>query len=351
MLPFRRSTRAVRHGKGGDEQPPGGSPARATWPLRLGGLGGMIPAMNRRVAMALVTAAVAAACGREPWPAPPVVDDTQYRTQYDEWRNAQQQTAEYAIRIAGIWPLNEGDTPFGSDPALPIVLRSPAVPPRAGTFRRTGETVRVEPAAGAPLMADGSLVMSAADVHGSLELGSISLEVVSMGEGTASRRFVTAWDAQHPDAQDLPPIETFPVDRRWRVAARFDAFDTPKPLRVADVRGGFMDMVAPGELVFRVDGDEMRLTAIGEPGREEFFVMFKDATNGRTTYGGYRILVPRAVADGEWTVLDFNMAFNPPCAYSRFTTCPLPPRENRLAMAIEAGEKRYAAGQGYSAPE
>ena len=74
--------------------------------------------------------------------------------------------------------------------------------------------------------------------------------------------------------------------------------------------------------------------------------MFKDATNASTTYGS-RMLNPAVVAKGEWTVLDFNVASNPPCAYSQFTTCPLPPAENRLAVAIEAGEKRFPTGRGF----
>ncbi len=305
--------------------------------------------MITRLGYVLLTVTVVAGCSREPWPEPPAADEAQYRSGYDEWRNDRQQTAEYAMRIVGIWPLPEGETPFGSDASLAIVLPSPAAPPRAGVFRRSGGTVTVVPAAGAPLMADGSLLMTATEIQGPLELGTISFEVVGMGEGSPERQFVSAWDSQHPDAQDLPPVDAYPLDARWRVAARFDAFDAPRPVRVADVRGGVMDFVAPGELVFRLNDEEMRLTAIGEPGREELFVMFKDLTNSTTTYGGYRILTPRTVADGDWTVLDFNFALNPPCAYSRFTTCPLPPPENRLDVAVEAGEKRYPAGQGFIA--
>jgi uncharacterized protein len=90
------------------------------------------------------------------------------------------------------------------------------------------------------------------------------------------------------------------------------------------------------------------LTAFGEPGGGEFFVMFKDPTNQTTTYGGYRILTPGVVNGGEWTVIDFNFAFNPPCAYSRYTLCPLPPPENTLPVAVEAGLKRLPSAQGYS---
>ena len=85
---------------------------------------------------------------------------------------------------------------------------------------------------------------------------------------------------------------------------------------------------------------------ISFPGSDEFFMMFKDATNATATYGS-RILTSHVVANGEFTVLDFNLARNPPCAYSPFTNCPLPPRENRLAVAIEAGEKRFPTDKGF----
>ena len=77
--------------------------------------------------------------------------------------------------------------------------------------------------------------------------------------------------------------------------------------------------------------------------------MLRDSTSGRTTYGGYRYVWPAVVADGKWTVLDFNKLANPPCAFSSYTTCPLPPRENRVALAIEAGEKSYADSKGFVA--
>jgi uncharacterized protein (DUF1684 family) len=111
---------------------------------------------------------------------------------------------------------------------------------------------------------------------------------------------------------------------------------------VGDVRGGTQFFVSPGQLVFRVSGHELRLTALTEPEGRNFLLMFKDETNLSTTYSGYRILLARSVEDGQWTVLDFNLASNPPCAYSPYTLCPLPPAENRLAIGVTAGEKRFA---------
>jgi uncharacterized protein (DUF1684 family) len=204
--------------------------------------------------------------------------------------------------------------------------------------------VTVVPAAKAALrLGDGTMLAEPRQVDAVLA-GPIRLQLFSEGE---ARTWVMAMDTAHPAIANPPLIESYPLDPRWRVPARFDAFDTPKPVRVADVRGGTVDFTAVGELVFRIDGQELRLMAFGEDGGEDYFVMFKDPTNQSTTYRGYRIVSPKAVKDGEWTVIDFNFALNPPCAYSTFTTCPLPPPENRLPVAIEAGLKRLPSVEGY----
>lgn len=292
---------------------------------------------------AVVLAVALAGCTRTGWPDPPAVDQAQYQKQYEQWRAGQQETARDASKILGVWPLDNGDTAFGADGSLPIRLSGKAVPPRAGVFRRAGDTVTVIPASPVAVRtAEGGAVTGPTEAT-DLAIGSVRLSVYPMSEG---RRFVSASDEEHPILQNLPVIQTYPVDARWRVAARFDAFDAPKPMRIADTRGGSSEEMAPGRLTFRVGGQEQHLTVIGIPGSDEFFMMFKDATNATATYGS-RILTSHVVATGQFTVLDFNLARNPPCAYSPYTACPLPPRENRLAVAIEAGEKRFPTNHGF----
>jgi uncharacterized protein (DUF1684 family) len=293
----------------------------------------------------LVAAAVLAGCARATWPDPPAIDRSTYEAQHRAWRDEQQALVGRVLPIVGIWSLQEGETAFGADAGLPIVLPLTA-PARAGVFRRQGAAITVTPAQGVALrLADGGPIDRATDVTDDIVLGTLRLQVADAGD---ERRWVSAWDEAHPAVQAPPAVAVYPLDVRWRVAARFDAFESPRPVRVPDVRGGFMNFVAAGQLVFRLDGQELRLTALGEPGGEQFFVMFKDPTNVTTTYSGYRILTPQVVRGGEWTVLDFNFAFNPPCAYSRYTLCPLPPPENQLPVAVEAGLKRLPSVQGYS---
>jgi len=282
-------------------------------------------------------------CARQQWPEPPAVDQAQYQKQYETWLEEQQNTARESSIIVGIWPLPEGETAFGSDRSLPIVLPASA-PGRAGVFRRSGEKVTVAPAAGVTLLDnDGKAVSALSDAPYEMTLGSLRMFMVPMPDG---RQFLSASDEAHPLLKDFPKVQTYPVEPRWRVAARFDAFEQPKTMKIADVRGGTMEYPAVGRLTFRIADQEQQLTAFHFPDSKDFFVLFKDATNARTTYG-FRMFDAPVVNSGEWTVIDFNVASNPPCAYSPYTTCPLPPAENRLAVAIEAGEKRFPTGRGF----
>jgi uncharacterized protein (DUF1684 family) len=101
-------------------------------------------------------------------------------------------------------------------------------------------------------------------------------------------------------------------------------------------------MSAPGTAVFTVEGQEYRLTPVLEEGSSILFFVFGDQTNRTETYGAGRFLYAALPEDG-FAVLDFNRAYNPPCAFSPFATCPLPPKQNRLALKVEAGEKRVGS--------
>lgn len=294
----------------------------------------------------IILAALAVGCGSPSWPAPAAVEKTKYEADYRAWRESQQGLVSDVLSIVGVWPLEEGETAFGSNPELPIVLPLSGTPARTGVFRREGRTVSVVPAPGASLrLPDGRPVQEPTTVGDDVLIDSLALSVIDAGD---ERRWLTARDVRHASITTPPSVETYPVDARWRVAARFDAFESPMPVQVPDVRGGSMNFLSLGHLVFRLNEQEHRLIAFGEPGGGEFFVMFKDSTNLTTTYQGYRIVTPPVVNGGQFTVVDFNFAFNPPCAYSRYTLCPLPPRENRLDVAVEAGLKRLPSAQGYS---
>src|SRR5215204_1057299 len=282
-------------------------------------------------------------CARQQWPEPPAVDQAEYQKRYATWLSEQQDVARESSIIVGIWPLPEGETAFGSDRSLPIVLPA-SVPARAGVFRRTGEKLTVSPDHGVVLLGDDGMALApSSEVPYEMTLGSLHISRIPMPDG---RQFVSASDSAHPLLKDFPKVQTYPVDQRWRVSARFDAFEQPKMMPIDDVRGGRTEFPAVGRLTFRIGGQDQQLTAFHFPDSPEFFVLFKDPTNTSTTYG-FRMIGAPVVHNGEWTAIDFYVARKPPCAYSPYTTCPLPPAENRLAVSIDAGEKRFPTGRGF----
>ena len=306
--------------------------------------------MGRRLIVIVVLGIVAMACGRGRWPSPPPVNSATYQQQHEAWLADQRKYLSEVLPVTGIWPIADGESGFGSDPSLPIPLPAAGVAPLAGTVRRTGDTVTIIPAGDSVLRRrDGSRIQGETEAA-SVLVGPYRLDLTDVGD---ERRWVTVIDTAHPAITAPPPLPSYPLDSKWRVAARFARFESPRRMEVPDVRGGTMKIAAPGQLVFRLDGEEFRLTAIGP----RLDVWFNDATNGTTTYRGYRRVLPMlddaaldadgTVLDSEWVVLDFNFADNPPCAYSKFTTCPLPPPGNRLPVAIEAGLKMLPSVEGY----
>lgn len=150
--------------------------------------------------------------------------------------------------------------------------------------------------------------------------------------------FLRVKDRESPVLRDFAGIDRYPVDARWRVTARLEP--GPATVKVPNVLGPETDEPSPGTLVFRLAGRECRLTPTGRPG-EALFIVFGDATNGQGTYGGGRFLsAPAPAADGT-VALDFNQAYNPPCVFTPYATCPLPGKGNTLKVAVEAGEKGW----------
>jgi uncharacterized protein len=145
----------------------------------------------------------------------------------------------------------------------------------------------------------------------------------------------------NPVLRDYPGTPAYPADPRWTVAGRYRPFDEPRPTTVGAVVEGLQHVYdAPGRIEFTLDGQPLSLTAFNGPTEGSLFVLFTDETSGVTTYAANRSLkVDAPDADGR-VVLDFNRATNLPCAYTEFATCPLPPAENRLPVAVEAGEKK-----------
>jgi len=148
------------------------------------------------------------------------------------------------------------------------------------------------------------------------------------------------WDSNSEAIQNFIGIETFDFDANWIIQGRFTAYEGSQPIAFEFIKdnGGTRDLAVPGVIEATVDGVSYRLHAFDDEG--QLILPFADLTNSLETYGPGRFLIVDHIPGIEDVVLDFNRAFVPPCAFSNHFNCPLPPTENRLKIAIRAGEKR-----------
>ena len=296
-------------------------------------------------------ALVLTGCMADDFPAPPPVSPDVFAQEHQEWReNRRERLVRPFSGVAlwmGLWQLAQGATPFGSDASLSIVLPEEDSPALAGTIHRSGQEIRLEPTTGSPLaIREGERISETlvlqSDRSGNttnLALGSLGLRI--HGEPGTDRLWLRVWDEDSSRRETFQLPESYPVDTDWRVTAKFEPYPEPRALPVQDVTDGMIEYQTPGELIFHADGREHSLIAVLQ--REtstSYFVMMWDETADIDTYQAGRYLsVPLADEDG-WTTIDFNRAYNPPCVFSAYSVCALPPPENRLRLAVTAGEKR-----------
>lgn len=242
------------------------------------------------------------------------------------------------LSLAGLGWLKAGVNLVGSDPDADVVL--PGGPPTAGTVTVTDERV----------MADGEFRYDGRRVTGLrlmsdqeeeatiLELGSLRICLIER----AGRLALRTWDLDAPERKAFTGIDHWPIDAAWRLEARFEP--TPdRTIAVPDVLGTDDEEPSPGDVAFEVAGQTYRLQALHGGDSGELWLVFGDATNGDETYGGGRFVYTSAPDAGGALVVDFNRAYNPPCVFSPYATCPLPWPANRLPLRIEAGERMYGA--------
>lgn len=171
-----------------------------------------------------------------------------------------------------------------------------------------------------------------------LTLGPLSWTIIKRGE----KYGVRLRDHEHPLLKTFDGITTYPIDSTWRVEATFEPNNPPKILAIPTILNTIDEEPSPGAFVFKLNGKTYRLDATGKMTDKDLFVIFADQTNGKETYGAGRFLyVPTPNESGK-TIIDFNKAYNPPCAFTAYATCPLPPEQSKLPVRITAGEKKYA---------
>jgi uncharacterized protein len=244
--------------------------------------------------------------------------------------------------IALYW-LKDGENSFGRSPDRAFSVDDAALAADTGTFVLSHGRVRYVAHASQAMTHLGKpvtdlLLDSDSGVHPTeLIAGSLHFMLIER----AGHLGIRVRDSVSPNRLQFKGLQYFPVRADWRVQARFEPYVPERRIPIVNILGMEEEMVSPGAIVFERDGHSWRLDAILEaPGDQELFVMFSDATSGKQTYGAGRFMyVP--LPDAARIEVDFNEAYNPPCAFTDFATCPLPPQQNRLALEVDAGELKY----------
>ena len=263
----------------------------------------------------------------------------EYAAGIDAWRTEREAalTADDGwLTVAGLYFLREGERSFGSGPLNDIVL--PEGPEDAGIFELRNRQVTARAPSGQTLTVNGEQVahtqLYPRAEQADLTIGGLTLFVHHSGERLAIRMR----DQNSAIRRNFTGLRWFPVDESYRVAARFIPHDTAMTVEMQNILGDVETSTSYGSVTLSLNGEELTMLALDSDGRLWF--VFRDLTSGVETYPAARFLYADAPRDG-WTVVDFNRAYNPPCAFNPHTTCPLPPKENRLRVRVEAGELAY----------
>ncbi len=282
-------------------------------------------------------------------PPPPGAPEALHRAQIEKWRaeRVRRLTAEDGwLSVVGLSWLEEGVNSVGSAATNRVVLPEGKAPRTLGEIRLAKGKARLDVAPGVAVTHDGKPVYSlelVSDENGEptvVRHGTISFYLIRRGD----RLGVRVKDSASAARKAFLGIDNYPVEGGWQVTARFAPYQPKKSIPIPNVLGNVTQEPSPGAVVFEVGGKEYRLDAVEEKGEDDLFLIFGDRTNGTETYGAGRFLyAPQPDADGK-TIVDFNKAYNPPCAFTAYATCPLPPPQNRLPIRIEAGEKRWGSG-------
>jgi uncharacterized protein (DUF1684 family) len=293
--------------------------------------------MRRAVAFAFVGMLTAGAL--------PAADDT-YVQELNKWRQNRETELKGDnswLTVSGLFFLAQGKNTFGSGPLNDIVLPADA-PAEAGVLEFDGQRVlmRAKPPLtvnGAPTTATELKVAASGKPADQITMGALTIFVHKSGDRYAIR----LRDKNSEIRRNFTGLKWFAPNEAYRVTGRFEPYPTPKAVRVPNILGDLEPYTAPGVVAFTLNGQQHTLEVYdsGSGQNRRFFIVFRDLTSGKETYPSARFLyadVPNA--KGE-VVLDFNKAYNPPCAFNPYTTCPLPSEQNRLRVRIEAGELDY----------
>ena len=268
--------------------------------------------------------------------------DPEYIKEIEDWdkRRVERLREENGwLNLAGLFWLKEGENKFGSAKDNDIIF--PSGPDNIGILILKDSAVTVKINQGINVINNGNAVTEMIlldDLSGNpiiLQTGSLRWNVIKRTKGIGIR----LRDLNAELVKNFKGIERFPVNEEWKIEASFDVYDPPKKILIPDIVGTVDEELCPGAVIFIKDGKEYRIDAIDSGQR--LFLIFADETSGVETYGAGRFMYVDKPDSAGKVILDFNKAYNPPCVFTKFATCPLPPKENYLKLRIEAGEKAW----------
>ena len=272
---------------------------------------------------------------------PTLVGQDDYLASQEAWRA----TRETNLKADGSWLtmaalhfLREGQNSFGSSPLNDLVL--PEGPEEAGVFELRNHEVFVHAAGGRTLSVNEEPVTSTQlypteSTRQNLTVGDLTLWIHYSGDRLAVRMS----DPNSEIRTSFTGLKWFPIDERYRVRGRFVPHAEPTTVLLPNILGDIEPFTSHGSIVLTVNGQEA--TMLPMTSGDRLWFIFRDLTSGSETYPAARFLYADAPDEEGWTTVDFNQAYNPPCAFNPYTTCPLPPEPNRLKVRVEAGEQKY----------
>lgn len=260
--------------------------------------------------------------------------------QYRKERLEHLQAPNGWLSLVGLEWLQPGRTSFGSARSNTILL--PGGPAVAGVFELKDGVVTLDPKSGVTIdgkPATRTILQNDASPNPTIvQVGTTTLQIIER----SGRIGVRMKDPNAPTRKNFKGLTFYPIADKYRVEATAIPYKPQRQLKIVNVLGMTEPMTAPAQLKFKLNGKTFTLDPVLEEGAEWWFVIFGDETNGKTTYGAGRYLYVKPPDANGKTFIDFNTAYNPPCSFTAYATCPLPPKQNKLAVKIEAGEKKYA---------
>jgi len=274
--------------------------------------------------------------------------DPNYVKEINEWgqkRINRLKADDGWLNLVGRFWLVQGESTFGSSKDNDIVVESAKLPEHIGSFFFVDSIVTFKAKDGVEVLHNGNAVKEIVLIDDQkkditvLQIGSVKFNLI-IRDTLYGIRFR---DLNSDLVKNFKGVERFPIDESWKITAKFEAYNPVKEIDVPNVLGQISKEKCPGAIVFERDGRTHRIDAVDE-GDDKLFLIIADQTSGEETYGGGRFMYVNKPDSTGTILLDFNKAYNPPCVFTKYATCPLPPLQNFLKLRIEAGEKVYGEG-------